>query len=665
LHGAGGLSQDDAVRSAKDIGIALGIAALFAATAWLGIAVTRETAPIAAIWPANGMLAAMLLLRSRSDWSWILILCFLVNLAINGLFGNSAATALGLSAANAAEVLLTVLALRSHLTSVSALGEPRTLARFLLFAVVIAPAVSGTMAALVLHGAADGQFFSTVARWWVSDALGMAVMLPLVLGLRPAELRQTLRDSSWQVLSTSFALMIAVCFVVFGQSRFPVLFIVIPPMLLIAFRLGYAATAAAIFIIAAMALAFTVAGEGPFTLLRDLTDTQRFMALQLVIATLILTSYPVCAVTTRQRRLLREVAASEERFRVIAVNSIDVIAVTDERGAWTYLSPSVTEIFGWTPAELIGRDGLEYVHPEDAALYAHGIELLRKGREVLAGTFRMRHRDGRYIWVETISRPLQSPAGNGSLGWVSNTRDISARKRVEQIQNEFIATINHELRTPLTAMLGSIALAASGKFGSPDPALLRLLEMARTNGDRLAQLINDILDFEKASSGRMRFDLRSFAVDDLLDRCITASRYYAERLGVVIEARTRAPGARIRVDDGRFHQVMANLLSNAAKFSHAGGRVEVDAVALDGHCRISVIDHGCGIPPAFRKQLFERFAQADTSDGRNRGGTGLGMAIAKHLTEQMSGRISFESEENLGTTFHLEFPLADSQADAA
>jgi PAS domain S-box-containing protein len=653
------------VRSAKDIGIALGIAALFAATAWLGIAITSEIGPFAAIWPGNGLLAALLLLRSRSDWSWILIACFVVNVIVDLLAGNGVGTALGLSAANAAEVLLTVLALRSCLTGVSALGEPRVLLRFLVFAVVVAPAVSGVMAALVLHGAPDVQFAGTVQRWWVSDALGMAVMLPLVLGLQPTELRQTLRDASWQTLCASFALMIATCFVVFGQSRFPVLFIVIPPMLLIAFRLGYAATAAAIFITAAIALAFTVAGEGPFTLLLDLTDTQRFFALQLVIATLILTSYPVCAVTTRQRRLLREVAASEERFRVIAVNSIDVITVTDARGAWIYLSPSVTEMFGWTPGELMGRDGLEYVHPEDAALYAHGIELLRKGREALAGTFRMRHRDGRYIWVETISRPLQSTASSGSMGWVSNTRDISARKRVEQIQNEFIATINHELRTPLTAMLGSIALAASGKFGPLQPALARLLEMARTNGDRLAQLINDILDFEKASSGKMRFDMRPIVVDDLIDRCITASRYYAERLNVVIEARKRAPGSRIRVDDGRFHQVMANLLSNAAKFSRAGGRVEVDVIPLDGHCRISVIDHGCGIPPAFRKQLFDRFSQADNTDGRSRGGTGLGMAIAKHLTEQMSGRISFESEENVGTTFHLDFPLADSQADAA
>jgi len=652
-------------RRARDVGFVLGIAALFAAVAWLGIALKREVGPVAVIWPSNGLLVAILLLRSRSDWGWILAACFVANIAVNVYSGNGMATALGFSLANSAEVLITVLALRGTLTGIAALGEPRVMVRFFLYAIVVAPAVSGILAAIVLHGAPDRVFMGAFTRWWGSDALGMAVMLPLALGLQPSEVRQTVRNANWLTLCAAFALLIAANLLVFAQSRFPLLFLVIPPIVLVAFRLGYAATATAIFITAAIALSSIVAGVGPFTLLRDLTLTQRVLALQLVIATLILTSYPVCAVVAHQRRLLRDMAASEERFRIIAVNSIDVITMTDERGAWTYLSPSVSEIFGWTPGELVGRNGLEYVHPDDAALYANGIELLRKGREALAGSFRMRHRDGRYIWVETISRPLRGSGGSGSGGWVSNTRDISARKRVQQIQNEFIATINHELRTPLTSMLGSIALAASGKFGNPAPALARLLEMARTNGDRLAQLINDILDFEKASSGKMRFDLRTLAVDDLIDRCINASRFYAERLSVTIEARQRAPGSLIRVDDGRFHQIMANLLSNAAKFSRAGGRVEVDASARDGHCRISVIDHGCGIPVAFRHQLFERFSQADSSDGRSRGGTGLGMAIAKHLTEQMSGRISFESEENVGTTFHLKFPLADSEANAA
>ena len=649
-------------RPARDLGYTLGIAALFAAAAWLGIALKREVGPVAAIWPSNGLLAAILLLRSQADWRWTLAACFVANIAVNVLAGNTADTAIGFSVANAVEVLIVVRVLRSSLTSMSALGDPRVLLRFFFYSVVIAPAVAAALAALVLYATVNADFTTVFLPWWASDALGIAVVLPLAFGLRPAELRQTMRDANWGTVAGTFGLAIATTLVVCAQSWFPLLFLVVPPVLLIAFRLGYAGTSAAIFIVTAIAFAFTVDDRGPFA---TISDPEQILAMQLLIAALILTSYPVCAVVAHQRRLLRDVAASEERFRIIAVNTMDIITVTDQGGAWVYLSPSVTEMFGWTPGELTGRDGVEYVHPDDAVQYAAGIEALRKGREVLAGSFRMRHRDGHYVWVETISRTLRGSSRSGQFGWVSNTRDISARKRVEQIQNEFIATINHELRTPLTAMLGSIGLAASGKFGSPAPPLARLLEMARTNGDRLAQLINDILDFEKASSGKMRFDLRPFVVDDLIDRCITASRYYAERLNVVIEARQRAPGSQIRVDDGRFHQIMANLLSNAAKFSRTGGRVEVDVTVGAGVCRVSVIDHGCGIPVAFRKQIFERFSQADSSDGRSRGGTGLGMAIAKHLTEQMSGRISFESEENVGTTFHLEFPLVDSEADAA
>jgi PAS domain S-box-containing protein len=396
-------------RRAQDVGFALGIAALYAATAGLGIALTRDPG-VASIWLSNGLLAGILLLRSRAEWPWILAACFVVNVAVNIFTDSSFAPATGFSVANTVEVLIAALALRPSLTGVSSLGEPRVLGRFFLFAVVIAPAVSAGLGVVVALAVTDGPSAGMFSRWWTSDALGMAVMLPLVLGLRPAEVRQTLRDATWPKLAGAFALLIAANLLVFAQSRFPVLFLVMPPMLLIAFRLGYAATAAAIFITAAMAVISTIMGYGPFTLLRDLTMTQRFLALELVIAALILTSYPVCAVIARQRRLLRDMAASEERFRVIAVNSIDVITVTNERGAWTYLSPSVTEMLGWTPADLIGHDGLEHVHPEDAALYAHGIELLRKGREALAASFRMRHRDGRYVWVETISRPLRAAA---------------------------------------------------------------------------------------------------------------------------------------------------------------------------------------------------------------------------------------------------------------
>jgi signal transduction histidine kinase len=298
-------------------------------------------------------------------------------------------------------------------------------------------------------------------------------------------------------------------------------------------------------------------------------------------------------------------------------------------------------------------------------LYLYGIKQLGSGRELLSGSFRMRRRDGRFVWVETISRSLKDAVTGEIVGWVSNTRDISARKRVEQIKDEFISTVSHELRTPLTAMLGSIGLAASGRFGAPDGQLKRLLDIADTNGQRLAQLVNDILDWEKVSSGKMRFECQPAAVDELVDQAIAATRPYAEKFDIALQARQRAPDVTISVDGNRFQQIMANLLSNAAKFSPSGSTVEIDASVAEGRCRISIIDHGYGIPADFRSNLFERFSRADSSDGSQRGGTGLGMAIARQMTEGMSGTITFESQENVGTTFHLYFPLSSSKANAA
>jgi len=297
------------------------------------------------------------------------------------------------------------------------------------------------------------------------------------------------------------------------------------------------------------------------------------------------------------------------------------------------------------------------VHSDDSKLYRAGIELLKQGQQVLSGSFRMRASDGQFIWVETISRAVHDAQGR-QTGWVSNTRDITARKRVEDLKNEFIATVSHELRTPLTAMLGAVGLAASGKFGTVNEGLQRLLDMAKANGDRLSRLVNDILDFEKASSGKLQFTLEPHAVVTLLEQAVLDIRPYATQHGVKVTLLEPLPDATIQVDAIRFQQVMANLLSNAAKFSEAGDEVTVGATVTHDVCRISVSDEGCGIPAEFRDTLFDRFSQADSSDQRQRGGTGLGMAIAKHFTEQMHGTISFVSEVNVGTAFFLEFPLA-------
>jgi PAS domain S-box-containing protein len=644
-------------RLASALGWLMLVTALFAVSAWAGLALTRELGRVAPIWLSNALLLSALLLSTRDRWPWLIGATFIVNVAMNHSIGDSMAASLGLAIANTSETLIAALLLHRPLRGSPDIVDPQVLLRFFAIAVTLAPAVSGAIAATILLLTVDFPFFDSLFRWWAADALGMAIVVPLALAIRPSELLESMRTQNALQTFGPFALLLLVSILVFGQDEYPILFLLFPPLLLVAFRMGFAATAIAISIYAAIAVAFTSAGFGPFASTGTEESADQIVVLQLLLAILILTSYPVCAVVAAQAKALRDVATSEERFRALAANSHDIIALTDMKGIWRYMSPAVTKVFGWHSEDLIGKDGMEFVHIEDAPLYRQGIQALMNGREVLSGSFRMRRRDGVYVWVETISRALRDAQGK-QTGWVSNTRDISARKRVEQLKNEFISTVSHELRTPLTAMLGAVGLAATGKFGDVTPGLQKLLDMAKANGDRLSTLVNDILDFEKVSSGKMQFDLRSHSVELLLDQAVAAIRPYAAQHGVTVVRGSSANHTFINVDAGRFQQIMSNLLSNAAKFSESGDVVEVSATVTDERCRISVIDRGCGIPAEFRTTLFDRFAQADASDGRRRGGTGLGMAIAKHFTEQMRGAIFFESEENVGTTFHIEFPLA-------
>jgi PAS domain S-box-containing protein len=633
------------------------VTALFAVSAWAGLALTRELGRVGPIWFSNALLLSALLLSTRQRWPWLIGATFVVNIAMNLVIGDSFIASLGLAIANTGETLIAALLLHRPLRGSPDLVDPQVLLRFFAVAVTLAPAISGIPAAAILTSTVGFPFFDSLFRWWAADALGMAIVVPLVLAIRPSELIESIRTQNALQTFGPFALLLLVSILVFGQDRSPVLFLLFPPLLLIAFRMGFAATAISISMCAAIAVAFTMAGFGPLMLIGDESSTDRIVVLQLLLAILILTSYPVCAVVAAQAKALRDVATSEERFRALAANSNDIIALTDMQGVWRYMSPAVTKVFGWNSEDLVGKDGMEFVHIEDAALYRQGLQALMNGKEVLSGSFRMRRRDGRYVWVETISRALHDAKGK-QTGWVSNTRDISARKRVEQLKNEFISTVSHELRTPLTAILGAVGLASTGKFGDVSPGLQKLLEMAKANGDRLSTLVNDILDFEKVASGKMQFDLQSHSVDSLLDQALAAIRPYATQYGVTVVRCTSAENIAISVDAGRFQQIMSNLLSNASKFSDPGDVVEVSTTVLDQRCRINVIDHGCGIPAEFRSTLFDRFAQADASDGRRRGGTGLGMAIAKHLTEQMGGTITFESEENVGTAFHVDFRIA-------
>jgi signal transduction histidine kinase len=238
------------------------------------------------------------------------------------------------------------------------------------------------------------------------------------------------------------------------------------------------------------------------------------------------------------------------------------------------------------------------------------------------------------------------------------------RKRLDRLKDEFVATVSHELRTPLTSIYASLGLLMGQAAGElPDP-MARLLAIAHKNSARLVRLINDILDIEKMQSGRTVFNFGRVDVRSLVEQAIEGNRALAKGYGVRIRLEGADAVCDVRADPDRLTQVVTNLLSNALKFSSAQDEVVVSIEEAVDAVRISVRDHGVGISADFKPHIFERFAQADATNTRQKGGAGLGLSIVKQIVDRLGGETGFADAPGGGTVFHVELPCW-GQFDAA
>ncbi len=185
-------------------------------------------------------------------------------------------------------------------------------------------------------------------------------------------------------------------------------------------------------------------------------------------------------------------------------------------------------------------------------------------------------------------------------------------------------------------------------------SMQQMLQIAQDNSQRLNLLINDLLDMEKLVAGKMLFELQAEPLQLLLEQAIEENQPYANHLHVRLTLQGPPTTAVVQVDRLRLAQVLANLLSNAAKFSPQGQAVEVRVTQHGTRVRVSVSDHGPGVPENFQPRIFSKFSQADATDTRQKGGTGLGLAISKEIIERMDGRIGFDSQPGHGATFWFE-----------
>ncbi|ABE46702.1 response regulator [Polaromonas sp. JS666] len=244
------------------------------------------------------------------------------------------------------------------------------------------------------------------------------------------------------------------------------------------------------------------------------------------------------------------------------------------------------------------------------------------------------------------------------VGLFSLGTDVTELRRIDRMKSEFVSTVSHELRTPLTSIRGSLGLIAGGVAGELPAMAKSLVGIASNNCERLIRLINDILDSEKIESGKMHFELQQVELQPLLAQALAANEGFAGQHNVKLALDAPADAVRVSVDSDRLTQVVTNLLSNAVKFSPPASCVHIRLLRSGGRVRVEVADSGPGILEEFRKRIFQKFSQADTSDTRQKGGTGLGLNISRAIVEQMGGSMGFTTKAGVGTVFHFELPEA-------
>ena len=235
-------------------------------------------------------------------------------------------------------------------------------------------------------------------------------------------------------------------------------------------------------------------------------------------------------------------------------------------------------------------------------------------------------------------------------------------KAAYEVKSKFIATVSHELRTPLTSIKGSLDLINGGALGPVPDQMAGMLGIAGKNSLRLADLINDLLDLQKIEAGEMVYRFEALSVAHLITEAAEANQGYADGLGVGLVATLPDPGVFIEADESRLMQVMANIISNALKFSEEGAVRGFTEITGD-KVRICVKDTGIGIPADAKDKVFGKFSQIDSSDQRKIGGTGLGMNISKQIVERHKGEIDYVSRLGHGTTFFVELNVLDYSPD--
>ncbi len=574
------------------------MALLIGATAGVSLNVTRLPGEVSAVWVSSGIFVGWLLSRRTELWPGYVGAGFAAELAVRLLSGDGAGFGLALTAFNLLEVLIVAGVVRRLVPDV---GNPTRwlgLGGIATSSTLAACAISGLLASAVVSATSHTPFLTTFLIWYSAHVVGMVIVATLTLVAHRKGIGLSDVPGRRWIFLGDMLLIAAVCAVVFYQSAYPLLFLVYPPLLYGVFRHRFAGVVVGISLLAIIGGIATAMGYGPLALVHDSSLIQRTILLQLFVGTACLMSFPVALGMAERARLTARVRESEQRYRMLADYSHDVVVRMRADGQRLYVSPSARDILGWEPSELLQPDQV-LVHPDDSAVQQQTIAAVLASGHPVTAIYRVRHKDGHYVWMESAARPIPSAEGDAT-DIIFAGRDVSQRVAAEQALKASRDEL--EAQAHLDSLTG---LANRRQF---DERLAHALGRSRRQGLAVALMYMDIDHFKQVNDSHGHA-----AGDEVL-------RVFGQRLSACV----RSGDLVARLGGDEFVVLIEDLSAPETAEAIAGKLIEAmrESIAVEGttlHVTTS-IGIAYSVHPAVAKTLVaaaDAALYAAKSAGRN------------------------------------------------
>jgi len=683
------------------------LAALYFAVAKISLLLAIPPGYATAVWPPSGVAVAAVLLAGNRMWPGVWLGAALANLAVQA----SGVAALLIGTGNALEALVGAALIRRLIGIPTRFESGEDVFKFVA-AAAVASTVAATIgvSAIALVGAARlADFAINWWTWWQGDLTGIIVFAPLILFWTARPSRGG--SAAKKIEATLFAVVLAAAgYIVFGSGMTslgisPALLLTFPLIIWAALRFEQLEVSAAITALCAIAIVYTIVGRGPFAS----SSVNASLLLLLAFVSIVAVTGLVLSAVVGQRRRAREalqqarddlelrvslrtqeleeanqslrqdivvrtkledeLRRSEEKFRLLVGGIRDyAVFMLDPEGRIATWNEGAEAIKGYKAEEIIGEHFSRFYPQEaiDARFPQMELEVAaRVGRFEDEG-WRLR-KDGSAFWANVIITALFD--SNGKLrGFAKVTRDMTERRRVvaleesERKMNEFLAMLGHELRNPLAPIRNALDLMRIQANGDSR------LEWARSVIDRqltqLTRLVDDLLDVGRISSGKIALRKEPIEINAAVQRAVEASRPLADASRHTLEVRLSPEPLSVDGDLIRLAQVVLNLLTNAIKYTPAGGRIEVDVAREGAFAVVRVKDTGIGMSPELMPKVFDLFVQGERSLDRSEGGLGIGLTLVKRLVSLHGGTVSAHSDgPGRGSEFAISLPALAQSAE--